>query len=322
MEGMVHKASKILYHLSDDTLPENAKEKGSSGISKYNDKLSNALGDRKIPLFLIKNARAIAFITEVKTGFILAPRGGTGIIIARLPNGKWSGPSAIGTGGIGFGITFGASITDTILILNTDYAVKAFSKNSCKLGGDLQVAAGPWGRDMEAGVAFNKHGIAPAYSYSYAKGLFFGATIDGAIVMKRSDCNKKFYGAKASTIDILTGVVKPPNSPALSRLFLYLDTLGNDSKGGYNAPDPNKLASIPNKGSAVPPAAVAALQKDHWEEVVDESSGKSYWWNKETQETTGVGAARPTGRSAMLPPPVPAPGTVAGGATLPPARDW
>jgi hypothetical protein len=53
------------------------------------------------------------------------------------------------------------------------------------------------------------------------------------------------------------------------------------------------------------PLAVA----DPWTEVKDEASGLTYWWNQETDETTHVGASKPTLVSnnsptpAQVPPP-------------------
>eukprot|EP00811_Abedinium_folium_P008298 NODE_17667_length_932_cov_2.366460.p1 GENE.NODE_17667_length_932_cov_2.366460~~NODE_17667_length_932_cov_2.366460.p1 ORF type:complete len:254 (+),score=77.63 NODE_17667_length_932_cov_2.366460:84-845(+) len=42
-------------------------------------------------------------------------------------------------------------------------------------------------------------------------------------------------------------------------------------------------------GGDAPPPAV----EDLWKEVKDDKSGQSYWWNKETNETTALGAPKP-----------------------------
>ena len=79
-------------------------------------------------------------------------RGGTGIVVARTEKG-WSGPSAIGTGGIGFGFQAGVQVSELVIVLNTPEAVNAFSKGgNVTLGGALSVAAGPVGRDAEGSL--------------------------------------------------------------------------------------------------------------------------------------------------------------------------
>ena len=55
-----------------------------------------------IPPAVLRDAKGLAIMTVTKAGFIVSGRGGTGVAIARTETG-WSGPSAIGTGGIGVG---------------------------------------------------------------------------------------------------------------------------------------------------------------------------------------------------------------------------
>jgi SH3 domain-containing YSC84-like protein 1 len=91
----------------------------------------------------MRAAKGLAVMTVTKAGFIGSVRGGTGIVVARLDKG-WSGPSAIGTGGIGVGFQAGAEVTELVIVLNTPAAVDAFAKGgNVTLGGALSVAAGP-----------------------------------------------------------------------------------------------------------------------------------------------------------------------------------
>src|SRR2546427_7252854 len=110
-----------------------------------------AVPEKAIPRAVLRDARGIAIMTVIKAGFGLSGRGGAGVVVARIGNG-WSGPSAIGTGGAGFGLQIGAQVTEFVMILNTDAAVQAFSRNvNVTLGGDISVAAGPIGRNAEIG---------------------------------------------------------------------------------------------------------------------------------------------------------------------------
>src|SRR5207302_3719117 len=103
-----------------------------------------------IPPRVLRDAKGLAIITVTKAGFIVSGRGGTGVVVARTEKG-WSGPSAVGTGGVGFGFQAGAQVSELVIILNTPEAVNAFSKGgNVTLGGSLSVAAGPIGRDAEA----------------------------------------------------------------------------------------------------------------------------------------------------------------------------
>src|SRR2546421_6731351 len=112
-----------------------------------------AIPEKGIPPAVMRAARGVAILTVTKAGFIGSARGGTGVLVARTEKG-WSGPSAIGTGGLGVGFQAGVEITEFVIILNTPAAVEAFAKQAnVTLGGNLSIAAGPVGRAAEAGVA-------------------------------------------------------------------------------------------------------------------------------------------------------------------------
>ena len=102
-----------------------------------------AIPEKGIPPAVMRAARGVALITVTKAGFIGSARGGTGVVVARTEKG-WSGPSAIGTGGLGIGFQAGVEITEFVIVLNTPAAVEAFAKQgNVTLGGNLSVAAGP-----------------------------------------------------------------------------------------------------------------------------------------------------------------------------------
>ncbi|KAJ2891065.1 hypothetical protein IWW38_003789, partial [Coemansia aciculifera] len=168
--------------------------------------------DDIIPADILQHCCGIAVLSVVKAGFIWTARAGSGVVCARLPNGKWSGPSAIGTGGVGIGGQIGAQLTEVVMILNTDEAVRAFEKNAnLQLGSNVSVAAGPVGRSGEISAAINTSNIAAAvYSYSKSKGLFAGISIEGSMVMQRKDVNEAFYGRPAPPDQVLDGVIQPP----------------------------------------------------------------------------------------------------------------
>eukprot|EP01084_Bolivina_argentea_P287522 493376_1 len=168
--------------------------------------------DTRIPKWVLKRAKGLVFLSVIKAGFLFAGNIGTGCVIIRQPNGGWTGPSSIGVGGISFGFLAGASKIDYIMILPNDNAVQQFTyKGQLRLGGELQLAVGPLGRDASGSVGRGDKGFSVVYSYSHAAGLYGGLGLDGKIISVRPKCNEEFYGEKISVNDILLGKLDARN---------------------------------------------------------------------------------------------------------------
>ena len=162
--------------------------------------------ERGIPRSVLRNARGLAILTVVKIGFGLSGKGGQGVIVARTGNG-WSGPSFIGTGGAGWGPQIGAQITEFVIVLNTNRAVRAFAHDgNFTLGADASAAAGPVGREAAAAIT----PTAAIYTYSRASGLFAGASLEGTVIATQKTANHRYYGRPVSSHEILSGAVPPP----------------------------------------------------------------------------------------------------------------
>lgn len=183
MEGDIDRAVSIIERFSE--IPETA-----------------------IPPAVLRDAKGVAILTMTKAGFILSGRGGTGVVVARTDKG-WSGPSAIGTGGIGLGFQAGLQVSEYVMILNTQEAVNSFAKgNNVTLGGNLSAAIGPIGRSAEAAIAPQ----AAIYTYSRSQGIFAGVSLEGTVIATRYQANEEYYGKPVFPSDILSGNVKPPPS--------------------------------------------------------------------------------------------------------------
>jgi lipid-binding SYLF domain-containing protein len=166
--------------------------------------------EQSIPATVLDEARGLAIIRVFKIGFGFSGKGGQGVVIARTGEG-WSGPSFIGTGGAGFGFQIGAQVTDFVFVLNTREAVKAFSHGgNVTIGADVSAAAGPVGRNAQAGVL----PTAAIYTYSRAKGLFAGVSLEGAVIATQKDANREYYGRGVTARAILDGSVPPPGGAA------------------------------------------------------------------------------------------------------------
>lgn len=173
-----------------------------------------------IPKAVLQRARGLAIFQILKAGLVFSGKAGSGIVIARLPDGSWSAPSCIATGGVGWGLQIGADITDFVVVLNSEDAVKAFSMGgNVTVGGNLGVTAGPIG----TGGAIQASLVSPApmFSYSKSKGLFAGVSLEGTMLIERKDTNKDFYGSPVPARDILGGRVPPPE--IASRLYEIIE---------------------------------------------------------------------------------------------------
>ncbi|WFC93432.1 hypothetical protein MBRA1_000052 [Malassezia brasiliensis] len=204
----------------------------------------------------MRKAKGIAIFTVYRIGFLMSARAGTGVVLAKLPNGEWSAPTAIGIGGLGGGFNAGAEMVDFLIVLNSRAAVRTFmSSGSLQLGGNLALAVGPLGRSGEASAALNAEmKMSAMFSYSMSRGLYGGVTIEGTVLLDRPDANRKTYGEQLSAQEILTGHVEPPQfaMPLVGRL----EEITGGSAVGVN--DDASMLSDSTSELDVPPGSVAA----------------------------------------------------------------
>ena len=161
----------------------------------------------KIPQKVIKNCVGLAIFTVMRTGLWVSGAGGSGVLLAKLPDGSWSPPSGILVHTLGVGFMAGIDIYDCVVVINNYEALKAFSKLRVSLGGELSVVAGPIGAgaSVEAEILKNRK---PVWSYMKSRGLYGGLQFDGTIIVERNDENAKFYGQRLPVGDILAGKVQ------------------------------------------------------------------------------------------------------------------
>lgn len=149
--------------------------------------------ENRIPPALLEDAYGIAVIPSVvKVSFIVGGRRGTGVLAVRRANGKWSHPGFVSLTGGSIGWQAGASSTDIILVFKSRRSIDRIARGDVTLGGDASVAAGPVGRSASA--ATNARFDAEVYSYSRARGLFAGVSLEGAALGIDDRANAEFYG--------------------------------------------------------------------------------------------------------------------------------
>ncbi|KAJ4289945.1 hypothetical protein N0V88_006743 [Collariella sp. IMI 366227] len=116
-----------------------------------------------IPPKVIARAQGLAIFTAVRLGFQATGSSGSGVLVARLPDGSWSPPSAIQITSIGAGFVAGVDIYDCVIVINTKEALDLFTKTRLSLGSDLAVTAGPFGAggSLDWGVPGDKPASRP-----------------------------------------------------------------------------------------------------------------------------------------------------------------
>ncbi|KAI7297040.1 DUF500-domain-containing protein, partial [Hortaea werneckii] len=197
-------------------------KKSARILTSFIDPRISFLGPEKIiPPSILANAKGLAVMTVFKAGFLGSGRFGSGVVVARLSDGSWSAPSAIGTLGGGFGGQIGFELTDFVFILNDSMAVKTFAQvGSITLGGNVSIAAGPTGRNAEAAGAASLKSVSGIFAYSKTKGLFAGVSLEGSVLIERRDANEKMYGQKLTARQLLGGSVPvPPQAEPLMRVL-------------------------------------------------------------------------------------------------------
>ncbi|XP_065537623.1 SH3 domain-containing YSC84-like protein 1 isoform X3 [Lathamus discolor] len=108
-----------------------------------------------------------------------------------------------------FAASRNGQVSDLVIILNHERAVEAFAKGgNLTLGGNLTVAIGPLGRNLEGDVALRSS--AAVYTYCKSRGLFAGVSLEGTCLIERKETNRKFYGQDIRASAILLGDVPFP----------------------------------------------------------------------------------------------------------------
>lgn len=178
--------------------------------------------DNAIPRAILSKAEAVAIFPDtVKAGFIVGGTRGRGILSVRSATG-WSAPAFMTLTGGSVGLQIGGQAADIILVINERRGLENLVRNQFKIGADASVAAGPVGRDAQAATDIQLR--AQILSYSRARGLFAGVTINGSTIRQDVDANERFYGKRLETRQIVfDGAAGSPEpvAPWLDALARY-----------------------------------------------------------------------------------------------------
>ena len=206
---------------------------GAADESKDNDRLRNSGTVLKeildvpddIPQSLLDKADCVVvFPSVLKAAFIVGGSYGRGAMSCRTGedfSGPWGAPAMMALEGGSFGFQFGGQATDFVLLVMNESGARGILASKVKLGGDASVAAGPVGRDSSAETDATLR--SEILSYSRARGLFAGVSLEGSTIRPDNGDNRRVYGKNVSAKEIvLSGKVPVP--PAAQQMISTLDT--------------------------------------------------------------------------------------------------
>ncbi len=180
-----------------------------------------------IPQNLLDKADCVIVIPSVlKAAFIVGGSYGRGAMTCRSGEdfqGPWGAPTMMALEGGSFGFQLGGQATDFVLLVMNSRGASSILNSKVKLGADASAAAGPKGRDAEADTDVTLR--AEVLTYSRARGLFAGISLEGSTLRPDNDGNKKIYGKEleAKEIALHNAVPVPPAAK------LLIDTLTTHS---------------------------------------------------------------------------------------------
>src|SRR5579864_988049 len=190
-----------------------------------------------IPQEVIEKAECVlVFPSVLKAAFIVGGSYGRGAMICRSGDhftGPWGAPSMAALEGGSFGFQLGGQATDFVLLVENPRGAKAILSSKVKLGADASAAAGPKGRDASASTDATLR--AEVLTYSRARGLFAGISLEGSTLRPDNGANEAVYKRKMPAIDIVRkGTVAVP--PAAQKFIATLN-----QKSPKNTSDPASL---------------------------------------------------------------------------------
>jgi lipid-binding SYLF domain-containing protein len=169
--------------------------------------------DKGIPDEVLDKSKCIAVVPHLlKGGFVFGAENGRGVATCRTATG-WSAPAFFTITGGSWGLQIGVEGIDLVMVFQGDKGMDRLINSKFEIGGDASAAAGPVGRHASADTDWKMND--EILTYSRAKGVFAGLTLNGADVRRDNDSTEAFYGHEEPTRALLTGQVPPPAGAAV-----------------------------------------------------------------------------------------------------------
>jgi lipid-binding SYLF domain-containing protein len=166
--------------------------------------------DSGIPENILSKSECVAVVPSMlKGGFVIGAKYGRGLASCRTPKG-WSAPAFFTIKGGSVGFQIGGQAVDLVMLIMNNDGMQHLLSSQFALGADASVAAGPVGRHTEGNTDWKMR--AQVLTYSRARGVFAGVSLNGAVVKQDKDSTREFYGHMVTSKAALTGEVDPPAS--------------------------------------------------------------------------------------------------------------
>ena len=190
-----------------------------------------------IPQDLLDKAECVIVIPSVlKAAFGIGGAYGRGAMTCRSGEhfmGKWGAPTMMALEGGSFGFQLGGQATDFVILVMNPRGANSILSSKVKLGADASAAAGPKGRDAAAATDVTLR--AEMLTYSRARGLFAGISLEGSTLRPDNNANQSIYKRKMPAVDIVRkGTVAIP--PSAQKMVSLLD-----QHSPKNTSDPQSL---------------------------------------------------------------------------------
>jgi lipid-binding SYLF domain-containing protein len=166
--------------------------------------------DRALPQRVLDKASCLVLVPGMMKGaFMVGGKYGRGYAVCRAASGQgWGPPAAIRIEGGSFGLQIGFSSSDVVLLVMNERGMKRLTQDKFTIGGEATAALGPVGRDATAQT--DAMMTAEILSWSRSKGLFAGASLDGATMRNDLDEDRNMYGKPWTSSQILNSGATPP----------------------------------------------------------------------------------------------------------------
>ena len=167
-----------------------------------------------IPRDLLDKTRCVVVMPSVlKAALIVGGGYGRGTMVCRTGkdfSGPWGAPAMYALEGGSIGFQIGGEATDFVFLIMNDRGANSLLHSKVKLGADASIAAGPVGRSAAADTdAYMRSEI---LSYSRARGVFAGISLEGSTLRPDNRANRYLYGRSVSAAEIIneSEVQTPP----------------------------------------------------------------------------------------------------------------
>jgi lipid-binding SYLF domain-containing protein len=182
------------------------------------------VGEGGLPVSVLNQADCVVVFPGVKKVAVgIGGSYGRGVLVCRKGakmDGSWGAPVMYSIDQGSIGVQLGSTATDLVMVVMNEKGSDQILNGKTKLGANAAAAAGPTGAQA---TGYNAAAMkTDVLTYSRSKGLFAGASLEGASIDADKEANKNLYGKEMSAKEIVTSGSEPA-APAAKTLVSLLD---------------------------------------------------------------------------------------------------